>query len=164
MEIKAIVYTSNTGFTERYAKMLGEKTGLSVYSLKEAKRSLPENSSIIYLGWLMAGSIKGYKKASAAYDIKVLCGVGLGPTGSQLDDVRKSCGLAPDFPCFTLQGGMNREKLRGINKLMIKMLVRSLEGKTDKTPEEQGMLDLINKGGDYVSEDNLKEVIEYLGI
>ena len=34
MEIRAIVYTSNTGHTEKYARMLGEKTGLPVYSLE----------------------------------------------------------------------------------------------------------------------------------
>lgn len=28
----AIVYTSNTGSTRRYAVLLGEKTGLSVYN------------------------------------------------------------------------------------------------------------------------------------
>ena len=33
----AIVYTSNTGFTEKYAKMLGGKLFLPVYSLEEAK-------------------------------------------------------------------------------------------------------------------------------
>lgn len=32
-----IVYTSNTGFTKRYAEMLGEKAGLSVYKLDVRK-------------------------------------------------------------------------------------------------------------------------------
>ena len=31
MKPSAILYNSNTGFTERYAKMLGEKTGLPVF-------------------------------------------------------------------------------------------------------------------------------------
>ena len=30
MEPNAIVYTSNTGYTAQYAKLLGEKTGLPV--------------------------------------------------------------------------------------------------------------------------------------
>lgn len=37
---KAIVYTSNTGYTEEYARLLGEETGLPVYSLKDASDSL----------------------------------------------------------------------------------------------------------------------------
>ena len=35
----AIVYTSNTGHTEKYAKILGEKTDLPVFSLKDAENS-----------------------------------------------------------------------------------------------------------------------------
>lgn len=38
MNPNAIVYTSNTGFTEQYARLLGEKTGLPVYPLSEAER------------------------------------------------------------------------------------------------------------------------------
>ncbi len=38
--MNAIVFTSNTGHTAKYAKILGEKTGLPVYSLKEAQKSL----------------------------------------------------------------------------------------------------------------------------
>ncbi len=34
----AIVYTTNTGSTERYARLLAEETGLPVYSLEEAKK------------------------------------------------------------------------------------------------------------------------------
>lgn len=33
--MKAIVYTSNTGTTAEYAKLIGEKTGLPVYSFEE---------------------------------------------------------------------------------------------------------------------------------
>ena len=35
--MKAIVYTSNTGSTAQYAKMLGHELGISVYRVDEAK-------------------------------------------------------------------------------------------------------------------------------
>ena len=38
--INAIVYTSNTGYTAQYARLLDEKTGMPVYSLDEAEKSL----------------------------------------------------------------------------------------------------------------------------
>ena len=57
MNIKAIVYTSNTGYTAEYARLLGEKTGLPVYSLEEAKQNLTERTEIVYLGWLMASMV-----------------------------------------------------------------------------------------------------------
>ena len=39
--MKAIIYTSNTGGTERYARLLAEQTGLPAYSLTEAKEAVP---------------------------------------------------------------------------------------------------------------------------
>ena len=60
MKTEAVVYTSNTGYTRQYAQLLGERTGLPVYSLEEAQRALPSGSSVLYLGWLMAGTVKGY--------------------------------------------------------------------------------------------------------
>ena len=51
--MEAIIYTSNTGSTKRYAEMLSRKTGLAVYSLKEASKKVAANSEIIYMGWLM---------------------------------------------------------------------------------------------------------------
>lgn len=61
--IKAIVYMSETGHTKKYAELLGERISLPVYELNTAAKELPRGTEIIYLGWLMAGSIKGYKKA-----------------------------------------------------------------------------------------------------
>ena len=52
-----IVYTSNTGYTEKYAKLLGEQLGLPAFSAEQAD-SLPEGTEILYLGWLMAGVVK----------------------------------------------------------------------------------------------------------
>ena len=34
----AIIYTTNTGSTERYAKLLAQEIGLPTYSLTEAKK------------------------------------------------------------------------------------------------------------------------------
>ena len=36
--MNAIIYTTNTGSTERYAKLLAHETALPVYSLAEAKQ------------------------------------------------------------------------------------------------------------------------------
>ena len=55
--MKAIVYTTNTGNTERYAKMLGQRIGLPVYALEDAKKYLEKNTGIIYLGWIMASGM-----------------------------------------------------------------------------------------------------------
>ena len=47
MELKAIVYTSNTGYTAQYAALLAKKTGLHAYTLEEAQGKLPDGAEII---------------------------------------------------------------------------------------------------------------------
>ena len=112
MKPNSIVFTSNTGYTREYAALLGEKTGLPVYSLEEAGQRLAPGNTILYLGWLMAGKIQGYAKASARYHVAAVCGVGMGATGSQIADVRKANGLTAELPVFTLQGGFDITRLR----------------------------------------------------
>ena len=39
--MNAIIYTTNTGSAERYARLLAERTGLPACSLTESKRRFP---------------------------------------------------------------------------------------------------------------------------
>lgn len=158
--MNAIVYTSETGHTEAYAKLLGNKTDLPVYELKDAKKHLPRGSNIIYMGWLFASSIKGYKKASKRYSVTAVVGVGLCPTGEMTREVRNAIALPESIPLFTMQGGMDHSRLRGINRFMINMLVKMLSNK-DKTTDEEAMLDLIKKGGYFVDEKNTKAFMDW---
>ena len=56
---------------------------------------------------------------------------------------------------------MNREKLKGGYAFGIKMLTKFMSKKKKRSPEEEAMLELLVKGGDYVSEENLSEVLEW---
>ncbi|MGN0983116.1 MAG: hypothetical protein ACI4O0_09520 [Candidatus Limivicinus sp.] len=165
MNANAIVYTSNTGYTAQYAALLGKKTGLPVYSLPQAEEKLPGENCIIYLGWLMAGRVQGFARAAKRYRIAVVCGVGMGATGSQLADVRKSNKLGDDLPLFTLQGGFDMGRLKGVYKLMMQVMAKTvgktLAAKQDRTAEEEQMLCLLTQGGSCVSEENLQPVLDW---
>lgn len=161
MKPSAIVYTSNTGFTARYAAMLGERAALPVYSLSEAASTLPKGSPVLYLGWLMASTIRGYKKAAKRYTICCVCGVGLCDTGSLLPEIRRAEKIPAATPLFTLQGGIDHEKLTGIYKRMIDTLILFMRKKKNKTEGESRMLTLLENTGDYVSEENLDDVCRW---
>ena len=91
--------------------------------------------------------------------------MGMGATGSQLEDVRKANGLEKDMPVFTLQGGFDIRKLRGVYKLMMKIMSgtvgKKLAEKKERTREENEMLELLISGGNRVSAENLTEVINW---
>lgn len=163
--IHAIVYTSAAGHTKKYAELLGECTGLPVYDLSTAMKEAPNKSEIIYLGWLMSGMVKGYKKASKHFAVKAVCGVGMSGGNSQIADIKKANQITDGLPLFYLQGGFEMEKLHGIYKLMMqtmkKTVEKQLEGKENRLAEEDDMRNLLLHGGNKVSADNLSEILSW---
>ncbi len=159
--MNAIVFTSNAGHTAEYAKLLGAKTGLPVYSFKDAQKTLGSNTPIIYLGWLLANNVKGYKKATRKFNICAVCAVGLCDTGTGVSEVRKVNSISDELPLFTMQGGIDKTKLHGINKFMISMLTKSLSSKSKKTKDDEHMLELLTHDKNYVSENNILAFMEW---
>ena len=100
----AIIYTTNTGSTAHYAKLLAQETGLPMYSLTEAKNAIPNGSEIVYLGWIAAGSVKGFANAAKRYRIEAVCAVGMGQTGTQTESVRKRRPSRQRFRCLPCKG------------------------------------------------------------
>ena len=161
MEPTAIVYTSNTGHTRQYALLLGEQVGLPVYSLEEANSHLSGGSPVIYLGWIHASHVKGYSAAARRFAVCAVCGVGLCDTGTLISEVRKATAIAEDIPLFTLQGGIDRGRLKGMDKLMISMLTKGLASQKQRSAQDDRMLELLNKDESYVSPENLAEVVQW---
>ena len=163
--MNAMIYTTNTGSTEHYAKLLAQKTGLPVYSLAEAKKRVFAGAEVIYLGWIMAGSVKGYAEAAKRYRVRAVCGVGMGQTGTQTDSTRKKSAVPADIPLFTLQGNFAVKKLHGIYRPMMEIMVKtagkSLAKKKDRTPEENDMLNMMQCGGERVKAENLSAVLDW---
>ena len=161
----AIIYTTNAGSTERYAKLLGHETGLPVYSLTEAKKMGISNVEIIYLGWIMAGKVQGYSSASKQYKVSAVCAVGMCQTGTQTENVREKTEVPENIPLFTLQGDFDVEKLHGIYRIMMKLMVKtagkSLAAKENRTPEEDNMLGMMFHGSERVKFANLSAVLTW---
>lgn len=160
-----IVYKSNTGYTEQYAKLLASALDIPAYSLDR----LPEchkGSEVIFLGWLMAGSIVGYKKAARVCRVKCVCGVGMGPETPELvPGFRAKLGIPSGTPVFYLQGGFDINKLKGpfklIMKIKVKEIAQRLTAKAELTPAEQATLNMTSIGDSCVCKENLAEVIAW---
>lgn len=161
----AIIYTTNTGSSEHYARLLSHETGIPCYSSAEAKKNVKIGSDIIYVGWIMAGTVKGYTYAARHYNVKAVCAVGMGQTGTQTENVRKKSKIAESIPVFTLQGNFDIKKLHGAYKLMMEVMVKTagkaLADKKGRTPEENDMLDMMYNGTNKVSYNNLTSVLDW---
>ena len=161
MNATAIVYTSATGFTARYAALLSEKLGVPAHPLADALTTLPAGTPVIYMGWLMAGMVKDYPKAAKRFAIEAVIGVGLGDTGAPDDAARKACKLPAEVPVFTVQGGMDHARLKGGYKIGISILTKAMAAKKNRTPGEDRMVQLLQQGGDFVSEKELAAVLAW---
>ena len=161
MNATHIVYTSETGFTARYAAMLSQHLQLPALTLDDALRQLPAGTPVIYMGWIMASSVKDLGKARSRFSVQAVVGVGLGDTGTQDEAVRKACKLPQDVPVFTVQGDMDLARLRGGYRIGIRLLTRMLAMSKRRTPGEDRMLALLQQGGDFVSEKELAAVLAW---
>lgn len=149
----AIVYTSNAGHTETYAKELAKRTGLCAYELKSAEKALPVGTEIIYLGWIMAGSVMGYKDALKRFTPAAVAAVGMGVTSEK--ELRKKDRIPEETPVFLLKGGFEMDKLRGFYKLMMRMMRAASKGQKAHDAAAEALL----KDENAVNGETLKELI-----
>ena len=80
-------------------------------------------------------------------------------------EVRTKNKVPQRIPLFTLQGTFDITKLHGVYKMMMNVMVKTagkaLADKSDRTPEDDDMLDMMMNGSERVKAENLKHIIEW---
>lgn len=161
MKVEAIVYTSKTGHTKRYAEMLANIINIKAYSLEDAKLELKKSIPIIYLGYIHASHINKYSYVEKQFKICAVCGVGLCDNGTKVNEVRKATNISSSIPLFTLQGGINKKELKGLDKMLISMLIKGFSKQKNRSDEDERMFELLTNDSDYVKEENLNLVLQW---
>lgn len=157
--MKAIVYESNAGHTKEYARMLSEKLNIPYFTRKEATKQLKKSSEIIYLGWVCATKVQGFKKVISKYQVKCIIAVGIYPNSNEyIESLKNSNNIEGHF--FYLQGGLDCKKLKGMKKKIIQMIGNVME--KENKEENQEMIKIFKNGANFVSEKNLDQVLEFL--
>ena len=150
---RVIIYKSKTGHTERYAKMLSEELDIPCYSYKEAKVS--DNDEVIFLSYIYASKIMGLSKALNKYNIKAIIAVGaLAYSKDYLNTLKDANNIK--LPFFYLRGGIDYSKLNFFFRKFLPII-----GK-DIAKDDKELLNLFKNGGDFVTKDSLKDVINHL--
>ena len=152
--LSAIVYTSQTGFTRRYAEMLAQKTGLPACELGGPAPA--RGTGVLYLGWLREGGVQGLAKARRRWDVKGVCAVGMSPepNGKVLGD--------PVLPAFYLRGGYAPDRLTGPYKWAMSAMARMVTQNPPKDDQERAVQEAFRQGGDWVDEAYLDPVLDWL--
>ena len=155
-----IVYCSKTGFSKRYAEMLATELGCEAIDCNN-KKQINKNDEIVYVGWVFANKIKKLSKFKK-YNIKAVLAVGMSPKSDTIlgyikQANKKSLG---DKKVFYAQGGLDREGHKGFHKMLLKMVAKSVI--QENKYEDRELISIFKNGGDFVSLDNLTELIEYI--
>ena len=148
-----IIYNSQTFFTKRYAEWIAEATGEDCLELSIAKKKdLSIYETIIFGGWACAGGISKigwFKRNIDKWGDKKLIAFCVG--GSPIDNPEIETALEQNFneserrkvKLFYCPGGFNYEKMSAPSKIMMKMFVKTLKAKKDKTEEDQIMVKIF---------------------
>lgn len=170
-----IIYTSQTGFTKKYADWLAQKTGGDLLDLKDAQKKndafFEDYEAIVYGGWVMAASVvkvKWFLNRAASWKGKKLAIYCVGGSPNDNPDVEVMLkNMLTDeqreyIRAFYCQGGFNYERMNAPSRLAMKMFVSALKKKKDPTEEEKIMTEMVAKSYDISDEKYIEPVIEYL--
>ena len=167
-----VIYNSQTGFTKRYARWIAEAAGADCLELSAAKRrSLESYDAIVFGGWACAGSIKKlgwFKENIEKWADKKLIAFCVG--ASPIDNPEVEQSLKQNFKepelkkvnIFYCPGGLNYEKMPASSRLMMKMFIKMLKAKKDKTEAEREMIKMISASYDISDKKYIEPVMECL--
>lgn len=167
-----VIYNSQTGFTKRYAEWIAEATGADCLELSAAKKKdLTTYEAIIFGGWACAGrinKISWFKGNIDKWTDKKLIAFCVG--ASPIDNPEIEVALKQNFnepelkkvKTFYCPGGFNYEKMSVPSKLMMKMFLKTLKAKKEKTTEEQIMIKMISSSYDISDKIYIEPILQYL--
>lgn len=167
---RVVIYSSKTGFTEKYAKWLGEELTCPIFSLKEfSQEGFKLYDSIIYAGGLYAIGINGLDKVLKQFkNYKNLTILAVGLTPPKYEDIKKVIENNFDefqqkyIKFFYVRGGFDYNKLGKLDKILMTLMKWKISLKRKKTANENGMLAAYEKPLDFTDKNHLKEIIRFL--
>ena len=170
-----IIYTSQTGFTKKYAEWLADRLGGDLLDLKEAQKNKPAffeaYDAICYGGWAMAGNlvkVKWFLDKAVNWKGKrlALFCVGGSPNDNPDVDVFLQNALSEEqkkyMKMFYCQGGFNYDKMKAPSKLAMKMFVSALRNKKDATEKEKVMAEKMASSYDISDIKYIEPIVSYL--
>lgn len=171
---KIIVYGSQYGSAEKYAKELAKRLGFECIRFEEAG-DINAYETIVYIGSLYAGGVQGMKKTLKKLNNVeskriVIVTVGLAdPTDKEnILHIRTnmktqlSAVIFESAKIFHLRGAIDYSKLNFLHKKMMGLLCKKAASlpEEQKNAEVRAMLETYNKQVDFIDFDSLEPIVE----
>lgn len=165
-----ILYYSQTGFTEQYARWIAEE--LSCPCIPFERRDTVDFSgydTVIFGSWFHAGQLKKVKwlwnmLPQWQEKRKIVFGTGASPEGSQKTEtiLKKLEGQGEKVKAFYLPGGLRYERMGKASRIMMKLFAALVNKKKNKTPEEEAMARMIRQSYDISGRKYILPVLDYI--
>ncbi len=167
-----VVYRSKCGSAEKYARWIAEELQADLLGGKQLKMSeLSAYDVIVYCGGIYVGGILGFSLIKKNYDDlkhKRIFVVAVGATLKKeeaLEEIKKR-NFTPEMndriSLFLLRGGLDYKKMKWLDRLLMKLLVRSLKSKDPDTldDESKGIIATYGKTVDFTNKNTIYPLIE----
>ena len=162
--MRSVNYTSQTGFTQRYAEWIKEETSADVFDLKEAKKKKADYflsyDAILYGGWVNAGRVTWHDKKLGLFVVG----------GSPAENPEAKSAMEKVIPeelksrisGFYLQGGLNYDRMGTGSKLAMKALLSIMNHKKNPTEKDKAMAELISHSYDISDKKYIAPIVSYM--
>lgn len=165
-----VIYKSTTGFTKKYAEWIQAELNCDIKDIKNmSKQDYQNYDRFIYGSSFMAGKIRNLDEVKKnVHKELIVFAVGL---ISQQDSLKMMDKIKNDnlsikeqatIPLFYFEGGVDYDKLGFFQKKMLRMIYKSLSKKENKTEEEIGMINALEKSSNHTDKKNILPLITLL--
>ena len=170
MEI-IIYYNSKTGFTKKYADWIAEELKCSILPYRDFIKNAPNKNSIVIFGSrLHAGKIEYLNKVKSCFADKqnlIVFVTGATPAAeTTVIEKMWEANFTNDeikiIPHFYLQSGLNYAKLGFIDRNIMKIVSKLVDGKKNKNETENGFSQAIKTSHDISSREYITPLLKYI--
>lgn len=168
-----VIYSSQTGFTEKYARWLARRVGADLLTAEEAAKKdehfFAAYDAIVYGGWAMAGKIVRSKWFLDRLDrwqgkkLALFC-VGASPVENNPEIEKAMAGmLTPEqrkqARVFYCPGGLNYERMPLRYRLVMRVFAALMKR---RYPDDERMYRMLSSSYDISDAGFLDPLVEYL--
>ena len=176
-----VIYNSQTGFTEKYAKWIAEDLEAKCVSVKEAKNEkLVDYDRVIFGSWFCAESISKLNWFISKIgdflkdENKKIAIFGCGASPIENPDLKaffqkttntieeKFAQKFDNLGIFYCPGGLNYEKMNAGSKIAMKMFVKMLDSKKNKTEKDEIMVKRLSSSYDISDKRHIEAILEFV--